>query len=427
MSIEDEIAAALELQQHGRTEEALDCCLSLLTKESSDFRVHFLAGILFQQFENTPPAISHFSKAVELCPDLAPAHYNLGVLHFSEGKMEPAAESYRRAAELAPDDPDVFFNLALTLKNMGRYPESKNNYGKVLAINPGDTDAHYNLGVLLREMDEPEEAIGSFEKAISLSPSHLAARKHLASLFHLLGHREKALAAYQSILALDPANESALHMTAALAGETPDTPPLSYVQELFDRFSDRYEKTMGEKLESNIEKQLRDMLDSHCGGLRFARGLDMGCGTGLSGLALKDRVRHFTGIDLSAGMLAQAREKKIYQEVAQNDIVSFLEKGDVFYDFFLAADVFVYLGDLRPIFSLVRKKAHPGACFVFSSETCGQGFLLQESGRYAHAEKYIRELAEQCGFSINCCRPARLRKEKGEWISGNLYLLTVAT
>lgn len=426
MPIEAEIATALELQQQGRTEDALSCCLPLLTLDLDDFRVHFLVGMLYRQLEKSAPAIFHFSKAVDLQPDLASAHYNLGVLHYAEGRMTEAAASYQRAAQLLPDDPDIFFNLALTFKSLGRYCEAKSCYEQVLAVNPDDIDAHYNLGVLLRDMHEAEEAISSFEKTAALSPGHLPSRKHLASLFHLVGRREKALAAYQAILALDPDNESARHMIAALAGETPEAPPLSYVRELFDRFSERYDETMAEKLECSIEKQLRDMLDSRCGDIRFARGLDMGCGTGLSGLALKERVRHFTGIDLSAGMLSQAREKGAYDEVVQGDIITFLKKTDKLYDFFLAADVFVYLGDLRQVFDLVRQKAHPGACFVFSSETCDAGFRLQESGRYAHAENYVRELAAQCGFHFDCCRPARLRKEKGEWIRGNLYLLTVA-
>jgi len=425
MSVEAKIEEVLQLQHLGQTKEALNCCLQLLAKDLTDYRIHFLLGMLYQQLEKPLPAINHFSRAAELYPDLASIHYNLGVLHYSLGRLEEAAEAYQTAAALAPDDPDIFFNLALTWKNLGRHSEAKTANEKALAINPDDSEAHYNLGVLLREMHEPEEAISSFEKAVALSPSYLAAHKHLAALFHLLDRREKALAAYQTVLTLNPGNESALHMVAALTGETPAAPPLSYVEKLFDQFSNNYEETMVEKLECAVEKQLRTLLDRHVNSTGFARGLDMGCGTGLSGLAFNDLVQHFTGIDISTGMLIQAREKEVYDEVVQSDILSFLQNTTELYDFFLAADVLVYLGDLQPLFKQVRQTAHPGACFVFSVEKCEEGYVLQESGRYAHAESYVKKLAGQCGFDFVCCQSARLRKDKGEWIKGNLYLLRV--
>ncbi len=56
--------------------------------------------------------------------------------------------------------------------------------------------------------------------------------------------------------------------------------------------------------------------------------LDFGCGTGLSGLALK--LAGFTtidGVDLSAEMLAQARQKGVYRDTAQVTGDTVLDKG----------------------------------------------------------------------------------------------------
>lgn len=423
MSLDDKIAAALELQQEGRLDEALNCCLPLLAQDMADFRLHFLLGMLYQQRDQTSLAITHFTKATELYPELASAHYNLGVLHYGEGQMESAVAAYQQAAELLPNDPDIFFNLALTLKNMRRFDEAKTHYQWAIDLNPQDADAHYNLGVLLRQMDQPADAASAFGAAVDLAPGYLAAHKHLAALHHLLGNREEALASYRKILELDPANDSARHMIAALGGESPADSPLSYVQELFDSFSAEYETTMGEKLECAVEKKLRQLLDHHAKGRSFAKGLDMGCGTGLSGIAFKERISHFTGFDLSAGMLARAREKDIYDDLQQDDIIGFLEKSEETFDFFLAADVFVYLGDLEPVFALVRSKARTNAHFLFSTEKCAERFVLQQSGRYAHGENYIRKIALKYGFTVADHTQAELRKEKGEWIKGNLYLL----
>ena len=104
---------------------------------------------------------------------------------------------------------------------------------------------------------------------------------------------------------------------------------------------------------------------------------------------------------------------------------AFLEKCQESFDLFLAADVFVYIGDLSDIFKLVKEKASPGALFLFSTELADQEFSLKTTGRYGHAESYIRNLAQKNSMSVINVSPANIRKEKGEWIAGNLYMLQV--
>ncbi len=61
--------------------------------------------------------------------------------------------------------------------------------------------------------------------------------------------------------------------------------------------------------------------------------MDYGCGTGLVGEALKQQ--GFTcidGIDISEGMLAQAREKGIYRNLIRGDLTARIELEDGSYD-----------------------------------------------------------------------------------------------
>lgn len=57
------------------------------------------------------------------------------------------------------------------------------------------------------------------------------------------------------------------------------------------------------------------------------------------------------------------------------DIREFLTETRELYDLFIAIDVFAYLGDLQDIFQAVRKRALPGAIFLFSTESCKGGQL----------------------------------------------------
>jgi predicted TPR repeat methyltransferase len=55
----------------------------------------------------------------------------------------------------------------------------------------------------------------------------------------------------------------------------------------------------------------------------------------------------------------------------------------------------------------------------------GQGYRLRPSGRYAHTFSYIEAAAARHGFRILGSQSANIRKEKGKWIAGDLYLLGV--
>ena len=62
---------------------------------------------------------------------------------------------------------------------------------------------------------------------------------------------------------------------------------------------------------------------AECGADKNAALLDIGCGTGLSGLFLQDAgFARLHGSDFSAGMLEQAREKQVYDELHLADLTA---------------------------------------------------------------------------------------------------------
>jgi predicted TPR repeat methyltransferase len=91
------------------------------------------------------------------------------------------------------------------------------------------------------------------------------------------------------------------------------------------------------------------------------------------------------------------------------------------FDLIVAADVFIYIGDLGTVFAEAARLARGKALFAFSIETCsGADWQLQESGRYAQSAGYIERLAKEHGFNISFRGEQAIRKP----IVGLLYVLT---
>jgi predicted TPR repeat methyltransferase len=156
--------------------------------------------------------------------------------------------------------------------------------------------------------------------------------------------------------------------------------------------------------------------------------LDAGCGTGLCGPLLRPLACLLEGVDLSPHMLDRARDTGLYDGLYCGDMVGYLRVRPGSLDVIVAADVFVYVGDLKPVFSVARLALRSGGCFAFSVEEHpgAEEFVLRSSGRYAHSRAGIEALARSHGFTINEVTPSTLRQESGEDMRGLLVILSRA-
>ena len=90
----------------------------------------------------------------------------------------------------------------------------------------------------------------------------------------------------------------------------------------------------------------------------------------------------------------------------------------------LAADVFIYVGDLEPVFTRLERAMAEGVfCFsVESLEGDGAGLRLLPSLRYAHSAAYLERLASRHGFEVVAMTHAPVREDQGQVIEG-LYVI----
>jgi predicted TPR repeat methyltransferase len=372
-------------------------------------------------------AIEHFHKVLALDDTHWQAAYNLGTAHLAQGNMCEAINAYHRAAQLNPQDADIHFNLGLACKRAGRLDEARQSYLCAMEIAPDDAEVHYNLALVYKEQGCRDEAITSLEIAVALRPEYGAAYGNLGVLYLDQDKVAEAIACYQRLIELDYNTASARHILAALTGETTAVAPSSYIADLFDSFSGHFDERLLVDLEYRTPWELKSLLLADPDGpSHFARLLDLGCGTGLVGQVFQEISACRVGVDLSPKMVAAAAAKKVYDELAVGEIVTFLEQNQEPFDLIVAADVFIYVGELDRIFAtLARGLAENGRILFSTEQMAGQGYQLRPSGRYAHAFSYIEAVAARQGFRVLATQSANIRKEKGRWIAGDLYLLGV--
>jgi predicted TPR repeat methyltransferase len=255
------------------------------------------------------------------------------------------------------------------------------------------------------------------EQALERAPGWAAAWFALGEARERLGDVDAAAEAFRATLRSDPADAHGAMARLALIGraKAPRALPQAHVRRLFDDYAPRFEAHLTGTLGYRAPALIAEALDVAAPGRRFASALDIGCGTGLMGPALRARVDRLTGVDLSAGMIAKAREHGLYDALIVGDATALMmREAPAAFDLVVGADALVYIGDLGPLFAAVAGALAAQGLLAFSIETGeGDGFALGASMRFAHSRPYLEATTRDAGLSPLLMRPASTRREGG--------------
>ena len=260
-------------------------------------------------------------------------------------------------------------------------------------------------------------------QTVALAPRFAAAWFALGAIRDQLGDRAGATAAFEQARDADPEDHQGarLQLARLACGEATPAMTGTYVRRLFDQYATRYDAALIERLAYRgpaiLHEAVHAAMRASGRDMRFASMLDLGCGTGLGGAAFRPMVDWLVGVDLSPAMVAQAAAKGLYYRLATADLTTFLadEAGNAAsFHLVLAADVFVYVNDLRPIAAAVERVLAPGGLFAFTVEThAGDGVKLLPTLRYAHGESHLRDVLGDAGLAPAHLGAASVRSEKG--------------
>jgi predicted TPR repeat methyltransferase len=283
-------------------------------------------------------------------------------------------------------------------------------------------DRRFAYAQMLRKEGDAAAAADLLAQTLELAPAWAEAQFTLAETLAEAGRKDEAVTAYNTYLTLDPTDSMGAAVKLALLGaNTGDALPEAYVRRLFDDYAARFDTALVEKLKYRGPEILRAAIDQAQPNGQFARAYDLGCGTGLMGAAIRDRVQWLGGVDLSPAMVREAERKSIYDSLSVGDMLTALDDIETC-DLILAADVLTYLGDLTPAFESVRAKLDGVFAFTVQKKD-GDDFGLGAEHRFSHSRDYITALAHKMGFEILLLQDAVTRQEKGVDVPGLVAVL----
>jgi predicted TPR repeat methyltransferase len=296
-----------------------------------------------------------------------------------------------------------------------------------LFFSSGDllADRRYEFARDLQLKGDLPAAADLLEQAIELAPNFTSAWFTLGEIREQLGQHDAAITALRCARESDPEDRhGAAVRLMRLGADQLGEMPKSYVQTLFDQYAPRFEAALlgdlGYRAPQLLFKAVISVRNAAKKPAFFKRAIDLGCGTGLGAGAFHKEVDHFIGIDLSPGMIEQARASGLYAELEVNDMVEGLRnKPDAGAHLLLAADAMCYVGDIVPVLAEARRVLAPGGVLAFTLETHrGEGIVLGAGLRYAHAAEYVRGQILAAGLAVAHLEQASPRNEDNEPVQG---------
>jgi len=330
------------------------------------------------------------------------------------GRAEEAARELRARLDAGRGGLLARLTLVKALVAAGDTPEALAQAREAVSLHPNVAPAVLALGEALLAAELLPTAIAELQRSLRLDPDQPRARELIAAAWLKAGEADKAL---ESLRGLD--NPPASLVAAAEAIKKAPRSDPGYVRHLFDQFSADYESRMIGQLGYAAPQILLGLAAMVMPGRRDLSILDLGCGTGLAGVAFKPLAARMDGVDLSPAMIEKARARHIYDNLVVADLETALSMPGPAYGLILAADTLVYLGDLSRVFEAAHARLHPDGMFLFTVEkAAGTGFELGPKRRWRHSEALLRQLAGQAGFQIAGFVAATPRHEAGEPVQG---------
>ncbi len=251
-SVDSDIAALSYMALHhfkkGQLQQAKDACQRILRKQKRPDAILILGMIAHEQ-RDLEVAVERYQQFLDIQPDHAQTHYNLGLVLNQLGRTELAISHYKKSISIAAGNVAAHSQLGDAYVKLQRWQQAARAYQQVLAIQaedavtiiklgnvflaarlltkaillyeqalkvlPENALLHRHLGASLHRMGQTKEAINCFKKALSLRPDYVGARIDFALVLRQLGRTEEALVQIDEAIDLKPDDVDA-HISLAL-------------------------------------------------------------------------------------------------------------------------------------------------------------------------------------------------------------------
>ncbi|MDJ0627657.1 MAG: tetratricopeptide repeat protein [Rhodobacter sp.] len=215
----DVLQVLVTLYTQGHYQELLDRARAQLGTYPRSHQLYNLVGAAEAGLGKTDAALAAYRNSIELKPDYAEAHSNLGATLHTLRRYSEAADACERAVAINPRHAQALGNLGSARIALGQFAEAQEALRQALAVVPDHPVLLNGLGVALRGMGRNTEALEALRKAAQSAHGNAGIHSNLGAVLLDLGQRDEAETACRTALGLAPDDPEVLTTLARVLAE----------------------------------------------------------------------------------------------------------------------------------------------------------------------------------------------------------------
>ena len=177
-----------------------------------DITLNFKLALSYQKSGQYDKAEQVYLMLAEISPKDLAAYHNTIVLMYDEAKLsEKAVAAATQLVEIDPNNAEAHFNLGYMLIKKKNFAEAANVFKKVIELDPNMEYAYLQLGYCHSQLKQFQSAVGVYEKLAAIVPENADAWSGVGHSNMLLKKWDSAVEPFKKVIALKPDNGSAYY------------------------------------------------------------------------------------------------------------------------------------------------------------------------------------------------------------------------
>jgi len=431
--IETKIKKAENLYKLGNYDNAQKICKQILRSDSTNSSALTILGNINFLQHNYEQALLYYKQIEANSSQDFINLLNLSNVYFEQNNFEQSQQYAELALKYHSDDITALSLLGNSLMAQEKLDSALNVFETLLKYKPNDCWTLNSMSQIWQKKADFQKAFDYAFSAVIHSCGDDAQQLNLGYFLYETAI-EKGYDTIKEMLTLWKEKYGELpqvsYMINALENNNKiEVAEQSYLENVFDNFAGSFEQVLS-GLQYTAPQYIAQYVQEFYStlGWRKLHILDAGCGTGLCGVFLKNYAswHGLHGVDISQGMLSEARKKKLYNKLYQQELCEFLFEHKKQYDLITAADVLTYFGNLENVikgFACALKKQGRIIFTITQNSITDSDWFLHPSGRFIHTFNYIKLIIKKYNFILEKSELKQLRLENDSPVMG--YIISI--
>ena len=182
-------------------------------------------GVANGKTGNFHAAIQDFNTTIDLNPEIAGVYNNRGNAYTLKMDFDAAIQDYNKAIDLNPEYATAYNNRGAAYGEKGEVDPAIQDYNKAIDLNPEYAEAYYNRGNAYNNKGEVDPAIQDYNKAIDLNPEYATAYNNRGNTYYKKGEVDPAIQDYNKAIDLNPEHAEAYYNRGIAYGDKGEVDP----------------------------------------------------------------------------------------------------------------------------------------------------------------------------------------------------------